>query len=105
MAYQIVWARDSHRDLESIVRYIAHDSPQRAQSFALRLIASVDRLQEHPESGRQVPELDNPSFRELIFRPCRIVYRTNHVQKVIEIVRVWHAARGSPEISSGFSEA
>ena len=36
--------------------------------------------------------------REIIHRPYRIIYRVREEQKVIEILRVWHAARGIPRI-------
>ena len=98
MAYRVVWSSVSRDDLRDIVRYISRDSPPRAQAFALRLIASVDRLQEQPESGRMVPEFRLRSIREVIFRPYRIVHRVDHSDERIEIIRVWHAARGTPEV-------
>jgi plasmid stabilization system protein ParE len=36
---------------------------------------SVDRLELHPRSGRAVPELGQPSIREVIVRNYRIVYQ------------------------------
>jgi plasmid stabilization system protein ParE len=35
---------------------------------------------------------------EVIRHPCRIVYRIKASSGVIEIARVWHAARGIPEV-------
>lgn len=98
MACELIWSPVSRDDLRDIVRYISRDSPQRAQSFALRLIARADVLLEQPESGRMVTEHRIPHIREIIFRPYRIVYRVNHERRVVEFARVWHAARGSPEI-------
>lgn len=96
MAYQLVWSPVSRDDLHDLVRYIARDSPQRAQAFAFRLMAHVDTLQEQPEVGRIVPEHHEPSIREMIFAPYRIVYRVDHRRRMVEIARVWHAARGTP---------
>ena len=98
MAYKLIWSPVSRDDLRDIVRYISCDSPQRAQAFALRLIARADMLQEQPEGGRILPERRVPHIREIIFRPYRIVYRVDHKRKLIEISRVWHAARGTPEV-------
>ena len=98
MAYELTWSPLSRDDLRDIVRFISYDSPQRAQAFALRLIAHADMLPEHPESGRMVPEYHVPHIREIIFRPYRIVYRVEHERRLVEISRVWHAARGTPEI-------
>ena len=98
MAYKLIWAPLSRDDLHDIVRFISRDSPQRAQAFALRLIAHAEILQTQPESGRIVPEYRLPHVREIIFRPYRIVYRVDHKRGLVEISRVWHAARGTPEI-------
>ena len=99
MAYKLIWSPVSRDDLRDIVRFISRDSPQNAQSFGFRLIAQVDRLQEHPEIGRSVPEHRSRTIREIIFTPYRIVYRVDHAQKIVEIARVWHAARGTPKVS------
>lgn len=96
MAYKLIWSPVSRDDLHDIVRFISRNSPQRAQSFAYRLIAQTDVLQEQPEIGRSVPEHHNPLIRELICRPYRIVYRVDHERQSVEIVRIWHAARGTP---------
>ena len=61
-------------------------------------MAQADMLRQHPEIGRIVPEYRNPKIREIIFRPYRIVYRVDYERKSAEIARVWHAARGTPEL-------
>jgi toxin ParE1/3/4 len=99
MAYKLIWSPVSRDDLFDIVRFISRDSPQRAESFALRLIGQTDILQEHPEIGRSLPEHRDPAIREIIYRPYRIVYRVDHDRKSVEIARVWHAARGTPKVA------
>jgi len=96
MAYKLIWSPLSRDDLHDIVRFISCDSPKRAESFAYRLIQQTDKLQEHPEIGRGVPEHRNTLIREIIFKPYRIVYRLDQSNKTVEIIRVWHAARGTP---------
>ena len=98
MAYKLIWSPVSRDDLRDIARFIARDNPQRAESFAYQLMAQTDMLQGHPEIGRSVPEHRNPLIREIIFRPYRIVYRVNHTRQLFEIIRVWHAARGTPKV-------
>ena len=90
MAYKIIWSPASRDDLRDIVRFIARDNPQRAESFGYELMQRTDTLQQHPEAGRIVPEYRNPRLREIIYR------RLDIDRKFIEIVRVWHAARGTP---------
>ena len=94
MAYKLIWSPAAHDDLHDIVVFIARDNPDRAMSFGYQLISETDHLQSFPEFGRTVPEYQNPNIREIIFRPYRIVYRVNHAQKLCEIARIWHSARG-----------
>ena len=94
MAYKLIWSPAAHDDLHDIAMFIARDNPDRAMSFGHDLISETDRLQTFPEFGRTVPEYQNSNVREIIFRPYRIVYRVNHAQKLCEIARIWHSARG-----------
>jgi toxin ParE1/3/4 len=98
MAHRIVWSRTAERDLRSLVRYISKDSPQRAEAFGYRIIAQVEMLCEHPHLGREVPEFSQPELREVIVSPYRVVYKVNAEMLLIEILRVWHAARDTPQI-------
>ena len=63
-----------------------------------RLFQAVERLPHYPESGRVVPEFDDPTVREMVGKPCRIVHRVDHERRTVAIVRVWHAAGGVPDI-------
>lgn len=48
--------------------------------------------------GRVVPELGEPTVREIIVRPYRVIYRIDSAGQKIDVVRFWHAARGNPEV-------
>lgn len=98
MAYKLIWSPAARDDLHDIVVFIARDNPERAMSFGYELISQTDRLQNFPELGRIVPEYPNQTLREIILRPYRIVYRVDHDRKLCEIVRVWHSARGIPQL-------
>ena len=67
-------------------------------SFGYELISEADRLKKFPELGRIVPEYRGDIIREIIIRPYRVVYRVNHEAKRCEIARLWHSARGVPEL-------
>ena len=97
MDYQIVLSASARSDLQDIVRYISLDDPQRAVEFGRFLIQCARSLGPFPMRGRVVPEFDNDSIRELIARSYRIVYRVDERRSLIEIVRFWHAARGTPQ--------
>jgi toxin ParE1/3/4 len=98
MAYKLTWSPAARDDLHAIVVFIARDNTNRAMSFGYDLISETDRLKEFPESGRVVPEYRNNDIREIIFRPYRLVYRVNHTKELCEIARIWHSARGVPQL-------
>jgi plasmid stabilization system protein ParE len=98
MAYKLIWSPAARDDLHDIIIFIARDNPNRALSFGYELISETDRLQEFPELGRIVPEYRDDNIREIMSRPYRVVYRVNHETKLCEIARVWHSARGIPQM-------
>jgi toxin ParE1/3/4 len=98
MAFRLTWSPTARFDLREIFAYIAEDDAAVAEKFIQSLFHAVERLPTFPESGRIVPEFGDPNMREVIRRPCRIVYRIKASSGLIEIVRVWHAARGIPEL-------
>jgi plasmid stabilization system protein ParE len=55
-------------------------------------------LAEFPELGRVVPEFDIPTIREIVVRSYRVIYRVNHANDRVDVIRFWHSARGTPEI-------
>jgi plasmid stabilization system protein ParE len=59
-----------------------------------RIVAAVSRLEHHPRSGRTVPEVGEPSLREVVIRNYRVVYRLR--RDVAEILTVFHGARSFP---------
>ena len=98
MAFQIIWSEPALDDLRSVTNYIAEDNPAAAEKTGKAILAKTRNLAEHPLLGRMVPEIRRRDVRELIHRPYRILYRVDGLKKTVEIIRVWHAARGEPEI-------
>jgi len=98
MGFKIVFTKPALADLSALVTFIGHDNPQAAEQFGYAIIARAEKLDEFPLLGRVVPEFKIENIREIIHRPYRIVYRMRDDQKLIEILRVWHAARGTLRI-------
>jgi plasmid stabilization system protein ParE len=71
----IKWTQTALDDLSGIQEYIARDSVYYANKFVDDAFQVVERLEIFPESGRIVPERDDPSFREIIFGSYRIMYK------------------------------
>jgi plasmid stabilization system protein ParE len=100
MAYKIIWSEQARDDLQSIVLFIAQDNPAVAESFGCRLMSKVDVLAQFPQLGRVVPEENDETIREIIFHPYRIIYRVLAGKQIVAIARIWHGARGEPEVPS-----
>src|SRR5437016_1366945 len=98
MAFKVLVTELANEDLAGLVRYIARDNPDAAERFGLSLIEKLKLLEEHPRLGRVVPERGDPNLREIIHHPYRIVYRVRETERVVETLRIWHGARGEPEI-------
>jgi plasmid stabilization system protein ParE len=98
VAYELSWAPTARQDLRELVAYIAEDDRQAAGRFARSIFQAIERLRQFPESGRMVPEFGDPAIRELVKPPCRVVYRVALHRQAVEIARVWHAARGTPQL-------
>ncbi len=76
--YNVVWAGVAEKDLQSIVGYIAEDSPRRALEILNGIGQKALDLYILPERGRIVPELQEQGilqYRELIVAPWRLIYR------------------------------
>lgn len=91
---EIIWAPQALEDAEAIRDYLSRSSASYATLLIERIVAAVARLESHPRSGRVVPELADPSVREIIVRDYRVVYRLQH--DVVEILTVFHGARLFP---------
>jgi len=90
----LTWSPEALRDLESIRAYIAEDSARYADLVVRRIVTTVERLTAFPESGRIVPERNEPAIREVIADPYRVVYRFK--TGAVEIITVFRASRSFP---------
>jgi toxin ParE1/3/4 len=98
MACYLKWLPKAEADLNQALAYIRADNPTAAASLGYSIIDRVELLKDFPEMGRPVPRLNNPAMREIIYRNYRIVYRFSATEKRVDIVRIWHAGRGNPEL-------
>lgn len=98
MAFQIIWSQTAVLDLKEIVQYIALDDSGAAASLAEHIIQRIEMVSELPFSNRCVPEKADQSIREAILKPYRIIYEVDANRSGIHVLRIWHAARGIPDI-------
>jgi len=90
---RVEWSDIAFKDVQAIRDFIANDAPYYASQFIDRLMSSVDKLEEFPEIGRRVPEVDDNNIRELIFHSYRIIYQVNIEEELVLIVTVVHGSR------------
>ena len=91
---RIVWSDPALSDLHSVHRYIARDSEIYADAVILDILESVERLLDYPQSGREVPELEDGMTREIIVGNYRVMYSVE--RDTISILTVLHGARKFP---------
>jgi len=66
--------------------------------MAERILDRVEHAAGFPRSGRAVPEKGDEDIREKLLSPYRIVYTVDESRNVLHVTRIWHAARGDPEL-------
>ena len=88
---EIRWTPQAADDLEAIADFISEDSTHYAGLFVIDVLNAVQRLKNFPQSGRIVPESNDPIIREIILGNYRIVYRVK--PDLVEILTVYHGAR------------
>ena len=99
MGFKVILTPQSLDDLRAIVAFIARDNPGRARIFGNELIDRALSVAKFPEIGRVVPEIGEPSIREIIHGSYRIIYEIFPGTEMIYVLRFWHGARGEPEIN------
>jgi len=80
---QIVWTRRAREGLDDAIAYIAKDSPQNALELLEQALAVAESLDRFTERGGMVPELEDPTVRELFVGRYRLVYEVTESQAVI----------------------
>jgi toxin ParE1/3/4 len=97
MARKVIWSDDAIADLAALVSHIAEDNRRAAERTGRAILEQARMLEIFPQAGRILPEDGRPSVREIQYPPWRIIYELPDNDLVI-ILRIWHAARGQPEV-------
>jgi toxin ParE1/3/4 len=90
MAYAVLLTAAAEHDLAAIYDYIAeHDSPKSAGYVLDRLSEVAEKLSAMPERGAIPPELRSlgmTEYRQLYFKPYRVIYRVAENQVIIYLI-------------------
>jgi toxin ParE1/3/4 len=89
---EIVWSPLARARLRDIQTFIAKDKPEAAARLAIRIVAVVETLRQHPYLGRAGAE---PGIRELVIggSPYIVLYRVQGAR--VTITTIWHGAQRS----------
>ena len=84
----IRWPGPAIREFEGALDYIALDDRDAADRLARAIHRAVGRLRAFPDSGRMVPELEDPTLREVVHSPFRVIYqRQETLVEILAVVR------------------
>lgn len=79
MPFMVLLTYDAASDLDELYTYIAqHDAPRKADYVLEQIEKAFSKLSESPELGRYPNELivlGIREYREIFFKPYRIIYR------------------------------
>lgn len=77
--FDVFLTQDAAHDLKELYQYISsHDSPSKADYVLDRIEVAVSSLSDIPERGvypKELIELGIREYREIFFKPYRILYR------------------------------
>jgi toxin ParE1/3/4 len=87
----VQWTIPAVAQLTENMLFLAKGSAARAEEMRTRLVEASERLERFPLMGRVVPEFKLESYREVIVRPFRLIYRVR--DDVCSIIAVVHSRR------------
>lgn len=68
----VKWAAPAKADLKKIFAYIAEDSKYYARRVVQNIVEKTEALNDFPEIGRMVPEVNEKNIRELMIYSYRM---------------------------------
>ncbi len=87
----MILSRPALRDLGEIARHIAQDSPAAAERVGMELVRLAESLAALPRRGGQLRA--RPGVRRLVSEPYLVTYRIDETQRIVYVLRFWHAKR------------
>jgi plasmid stabilization system protein ParE len=88
---KVIWTNQGYSTLDEAVTYVAQDSLAAAQQLLETALDTAESLTVFDQRGRVVPELQQPSVRELIVQRYRLIYEVFDTK--VEILAFIHSAR------------
>lgn len=86
------WTDPALNALDGIHDYLHREAPFYAEHVVELIFESVDRLEDHPLSGRKVPEARRDDIREVLCKGYRVIYAVIDDNR-LDILGVVHGSR------------
>jgi toxin ParE1/3/4 len=90
MAFTVRFTKAALQDLRELHAFIsAHDSPGNADYFTREIVRAALTLRDFPYHGANPPELvalGSRSYRQIFFKPYRILYRIRGNTVLIAVI-------------------
>jgi len=87
----VVVTETAREEMASMVEYVSIDSPRSARKIIRTINDRLKMLRSFPRLGRIIPEIGDPTLREIIVDPYRILYRFRKGK--VEVLRALHGRR------------
>jgi toxin ParE1/3/4 len=82
----VVWSPEAVEDVDAIAAYIARDSVFYAAAVVENMLATAAGLNQFPQAGRIVPELNQTDIRERFVYSYRLIYRIESERVLVTAV-------------------
>ena len=94
-ACEISWSPRARRDLRCLDCHDPDFDEHALHELKDGILQRVEFLKAFPQMGRPLRELGD-DWRQLVFRPYRIIYFVAHSSHTVFISRIWHSSRTEP---------
>ncbi len=91
----IRWSRKALETLDDGLGYIAQFNPDAAHQLRLAIQSALEHIRELPKAARMVPEEEDPSIREVLREPFRIIFEIH--PKELRVLAVHRMERAPME--------
>jgi len=89
---EVAFTEQALADIDDIATYISYDSSRYAELQVEKFLGRIQMLEELPQIGRIVPELNQKSVRELIEGNYRIIYKIVN-KNLVHILTIHHSRK------------
>lgn len=94
----IRWSRKALETLNDGLGYIAQFNPDAAHQLRLSIQSALEHVREFPKAARMVPEEEDPSIREVLREPFRVIYEIHPKELRVLAIRRMERAPMDPKV-------